>query len=286
MADEQIGRVKLNVQQSYNDATADGAPVFKPVISNSDMYLNSECLFIEYNDVLRSPLYSLLKLISKIDKLRAVLNLSIFDNYNDLELYEWYINRKHNNFYYDIPLTDITKQPPESFFDEMLTKELLNIPELYETAPILSMSEVVKTLLTTGKSLIKHVIVYNNYDNPNVKKDIAVLFPRLNVEYAAGNILQVLSKIPNNSTFVFSDIMKVQAMVDIEKINFSSILIPAGLRYNYDDKLNLKINLEELSESFTFKYNFFKNVPVVKHDNYTFIRSSEFKEDENNEFNN
>lgn len=280
MSNEQIGRVKLNVQQSYDDATTEDAPIFKPVISNNEMYLNSECLFIEYNDVIRSPLYSLLKLISKIDKLRTVLDLSIFDNYNDLELYEWYINRKHNNFYYDIPLIDKTKRPPELFFDEMLTKELLEIPELYETAPLLSMYNVVNTLLTNAKSLTKHVIIYNNYDNPNIKKDISVLFPGLNVEYAAGNILKVLSKIPNNSTFVFSDIMKVQAMVDIEKIKFSSILIPAGLRYNYDDKLNLKIDFEKLSETFTFKYNFFKNVPIVKQKDYTFIRSSNFKEED------
>ena len=78
-----------------------------------------------------------------------------------------------------------------------------------------------------------------------------------------GDLTECLKKIPIDSTYVFSDIMKINNLIENDHINYSSFIIARDLRYNYkeDDKTKLKIDIESLSENYVFKPAFFNTFP-------------------------
>ena len=76
-----------------------------------------------------------------------------------------------------------------------------------------------------------------------------------------GKFEDLVKIIPQDSTYVFSDIEKVNDLVKMNRLNLSCVLIANGLRYNFmeNDSSKLKVDLEELSKKYIFKYSFFDN---------------------------
>lgn len=232
-------------------------------VTQKNMYYNSECLFIEYNDVIKSPMFSLIKIVKDMEKMRNIFNFSNFDNMTDDEIYEWYINRKNINFYKDMKFL-LGEPPTEEIYYNMIKDQLLSNNIFYEISPKLSFFNTLFYMATIDRKLIKNIIIYSEFENKKMEEDMRKILPNTGIQFASGNFLKVIAKVPNDSTFVFSDITKINDMANINKLEYASVLIANGYRYNYDDNLNLKINLEELSKKIVFKYNFFQNQPIIE----------------------
>jgi hypothetical protein len=85
------------------------------------------------------------------------------------------------------------------------------------------------------------------------------------VKYMDGKFEDMVRFIPTDSTYVFSDIEKVNTLIAANKLNLSCVLIANGLRYNYteEDSTKLKVDLKELTEKYVFKYSFFDNFDLT-----------------------
>ena len=72
-----------------------------------------------------------------------------------------------------------------------------------------------------------------------------------------------MSDIPSNSTFVFSDVFKINALKDAGKLNGASILLADGYRYNYHSKPaveeDLLVDIADLRQKYVFELNSFDN---------------------------
>ena len=68
------------------------------------------------------------------------------------------------------------------------------------------------------------------------------------------------SKYELNSTFVFSDIEKVNKLHELNRLDYSSIIVCDGYRYNNKDKNTLKIDIDELRTKAIFKIDFIDNL--------------------------
>ena len=81
-----------------------------------------------------------------------------------------------------------------------------------------------------------------------------------NATYTSGKFEDVISRIPRDSTFVFSDIEKVNKLHELNRLDYSSIIVCDGYRYNNKDKNTLKIDIDELRTKAIFKIDFIDNL--------------------------
>lgn len=229
-------------------------------VCKDTIFYNSQCLFIEYQDIIKMPMFVILIAIKDNKNMNKIFNLDIFKQYDLPSLFEWYINRKHINFFCDIPLRVSSDDIDDNFYDKILNDYLNLTEEFYITNSELNFSNILKIIMEQ-KDLIKKVIVYNEGHNQFIKNDILNLYGN-SVLYLEGNFREVISSIPSDSTFVFSDINKINIMAELDLLNYTSILVPMGYRYNQIDSKNYKVDFEDLSKKFIFKYSFFDNTSI------------------------
>lgn len=222
------------------------------------LFYNSQCLFVEYHDLLKSPWLILLEVIKENEDLNKVFDMSSIKDLEGESLVEWYLTRKNRNFFKDFPLyVEPDEEPTDEFYDNLLFELVTSNESFYNLNTELNFYNVLD-MLSKQKMLIKKIIVYSeNYDK-NIEREISGRFDT-NVNYQYGKFSELVDTLPNDTTFVISDINKVNILATENKLDFQSILIANKLRYNYDDEGNLKCDLDLLSQKFTFKYNFFEN---------------------------
>ena len=102
------------------------------------------------------------------------------------------------------------------------------------------------------------VIIWYPIKNEKVEEDVNELFGE-KVQIKFGPIDEVLRKVPEDSTYVFSDITNIILLEDLGKLKYSSVVVPYNISYNMiGDKL--KINIEEYEKYNLFKFTFFNNL--------------------------
>ena len=156
----------------------------------------------------------------------------------------------------DIP-TKNNVELPDKNKDELLLKGLSSMPELYSSYSELYFADALNTL-SNESNLIKKIVVYSDYKNPYLESYIHDNYNQ-NITVKMGNFMDVIQNIPNDSTFVFSDIMKVSMLEEAKKLDYSSILISNGYRYNYKNLEDFIIPFEDIISRHVLKYNFFDN---------------------------
>lgn len=223
------------------------------------MFYNSQCLFVEYNDVLKCPWFTLLCTIKENDSVQEIFNLSEIQDLDEIELFEWYINRKHRNIYENFPIwTDHVKITMDNFYENFLKEQMGFSDFFYKTDTTLNFNTTLKTVLEM-KDLVKKVVIYSEYDNPHIREDIRVNYK--NCTFVSGDFKEAVTSIPNDSTFVFSDINKLNLLAEMKKLDYSSVIICDGYRYNSlpNDKTKLLADVELLKKIYIFKLDFFDN---------------------------
>jgi len=231
-------------------------------VGQKDIFYNSECLFVEYNDVLSIPWFFLLLQIRNDKTMNEVFDMELIKNYNIEEMVEWYIYRKHRNILKNIPLKD------PNFFNganlDFVLNELMDLtPYFYGDFFDLNFVVTLQNAII-HKNIIHKIVVYSEYTNDYIEDSVKRNYPT--VSFVSGDFVEVVANVPNNSTFVFSDINKINILAKMDKLRYSSILVVDGYRYNYtkEDKNKIKIDIEGLMKDHIFKLDFFNNFNIIE----------------------
>lgn len=229
-------------------------------VGKKSIFLNSDSMFVEYNDVLNCPWYTLLCFVKDNQSLNDMFDISEISSLSYEELMEWYIFRKYRNIYRNLPL----KRPVSTEELDKFLYEQMGFSKLFFSTHINLTFNTILEFAMQQKSLIRKFYIYSEYNNPFLKEEITSTYPE--AELITGNFKEIIHQIPQDSTFVFSDLNKVNIMAEEDKLNYTSIIVSNGFRYNYspDNDKDYIINLEDLQKKFLFKFNFFNNFKILQ----------------------
>jgi hypothetical protein len=229
---------------------------------NDTLFYNSKCLCVEYHDVIAMPWFTILSFIKNNEGFNRLFKLNEISYYDLTGLLEWYIYRKHRNIFKSIGVVDSSKDLTDAEYDTILEKTMSISDDIYRIPTNLKFLSTLRILLSDA-SMIKQVIIYSEKNVSMIENTLSQYFSKLGtkVKYMNGKFEDLLKIIPQDSTYVFSDIEKVNDLIKANKLNMSCVLIANGLRYNYmeNDASKLKLDLEELAKKYLFKYSFFDN---------------------------
>ena len=234
----------------------------KVFCAQDTLFYNSKAMVIEYHDGIKNAWYNLFRaILTDVPKvLKSAFDFSMFQDMNDEELTYWFLSRKHQNFLMDLPIANENVKMTKEQFDHCLNILMQTDEYLYKYAPKLNLFDIIKMLYrTTG--LIHKIIIFTDEYEPFAEKDIKDCFEDM-VEYRFGSMEEVLKNVPNDSTFIFSNIDHILEMQRMRKLKYSSIIIPAGYDYNLnpENPEEFKFDIYDLSEKELFKLNFFNNI--------------------------
>lgn len=237
------------------------------------IFFNSKSVFVEYVDVIRSPYFLLLYGLSNSKNLdrNSVLDMSKIHGLNVNDLSSFYYSRRNQN-----PLYDLAKSGADyNMLDKTVDDCIRSDSDLITYSPELNFANTIRILMHTDSLLVKKVYIYYPFDNPVIRSDIDELYEfNKDIEFVHGDIETVLAGIPDDSTYVFSDITKVEVLAKLGKLNLSSLVIPYEYGYNYADSHDitgkLLIDLDAYAKDSFFKVDFFlASVDVSNLDNTT-----------------
>ena len=231
----------------------------KVVVVSGTIFNNSQCMFVEYYDVIKCPWFILANCIKDEESISDIFDLAPIRGLSIPSLFEWYINRKNRNFYKDLLIPN--DELPEDFCDNILENQMKQSKEFFSSSLELNFANVVR-LICRDKTLLHNLIIYTEKENDLIREDIKEMYDG-NVRYVSGEFEEIIKTIPRDSTFVFSDIMKVQKLYDLNRLDYSSIIMCSGYRYNNKDKNTLKVDLDDLRTKAVFKIDFFDNINNV-----------------------
>ena len=219
--------------------------------ASNRIFQNSTCVFVEYNDAIQIPWFTFLSFFRKNEKVDDVFRTDEIRHLSIQALMTYYFNRPFKN-----PLVGLLKDNSVielEILDELLESQV-NSTEIFFNPNIDSfLVPIIGNLLANG--LVKDVVIYYPTDNEFVRKDINHKFNG-RAKFVYGDLYEVISKLPDDTTYFFSDVMNVLILEETGKINFSAIMIPSTYRYNYvdDNKEKFLVDMEYLSEKYVFKW--------------------------------
>lgn len=243
----------------------------KVFTASNTPFLNSDLLFVEYFDVLKSPFFIFLFSALDNEDLNKIFDLEEIKKFNVFELYEWYIKRKRFNVFHNLPVreeayTEIFHSSDEElmeWIDQFSQKIIDELPVLcngYELNFQYTLFHIRR-----DKKILKKIMIYTPFYSDAIYNDILNTYGE-GIEYVYGDIDDVLTdpenKITKNTTFVFSDVGKIYALQNAGLLEYSSVLIADKYGYNYNnynDEL-VKFDLIKLREEVLFKLDFFNNI--------------------------
>ena len=223
-------------------------------VNASKIFLNSDYVVIEYIDFIKSPYLLLLGQIrnqlrfkNKNFRLQDVIDGDQIMYLNDASLYEWYINRKHQNFY-----LDLNKYPDKissQEWDQLLEDQMNSFHQFYTDADFLALADTVKIISARG--YVKDIIFYHPHKNNFAQQDIERAFGKKFT--FMNNFDEVLDLAKENSTYFLSDINKINIMQQKNLLKYSSVTLPIEYRYNKKDMTNFKLDFKSLYKTDVFK---------------------------------
>lgn len=212
----------------------------------STMFTNSECLVVEYNDIINMPYFLLLTSLCNwyneetdkeyFPKLEELVDLSLES------VLEFYINRKHQNFIIDI-------MPDNLAFDEdEMNHYLMTLVNKYEnyflTDIDLSFSRAITDII--HNKFVKKIVFYYPEECEYVVDDIHNKYGRSNlIDIRFGKFEDAVRNLSLDTTYVLSDANKVVLLDDMDRLRECTVMVPYEYGYNYTDKLNEEFILSE-----------------------------------------
>ena len=228
------------------------------VVSFEEVFLNSKSIFVEYVDLIKPTYYPLIQFMSKKETDDTIYDLSKIHGLNNEELGDWYVGRKHQNPLLDLVKEDMRDLYPSKVMDELLDTQIKEVPELIKMSPIFNMGQCLLKLFESDNYLVNKFYIWYPFNNMEVFNDInTTLEPIMKYgEILTGNIVDALNNVPEDSTYVFSDVTNVLALQSIGKLPYSSIIIPQEYGYNAEEGHYI-IDFEELRKECVFKLDEF-----------------------------
>lgn len=221
---------------------------------NSNIFFNMESIYVEYNDIIKAPAITLLNVIRNKGKIREIMDFTPIDGLSDQGLTEWYVTRKHINPFEDLIRPEV--EYDKENIDGLLYDQLKLSRNFIDYSLDLKFTQALA--LTISRHMVKKVFIYSPVKLPGLEEDA---MSALNTEpiFLYGDFKDTLNKVPNDSTYVLSDVTKVNILDENDKLKMNGLLIPYSYRYNYlsNDKFKFKVDFEALLDKVTFKYGLF-----------------------------
>lgn len=237
--------------------------------STDTLFYNSQCLFIEFHDVIEMPWLMLAYMLRNNKNTQKIFKIDELSSYSIQDFVEWYIYRKHRNIFKSIGVRDeiIDKNGdvPDEWYDQFLYNCMTNSEGLYMLDTKLIFYKSLNILLSDTPGMVKRIVIYSEKEEAGIYYFINEMLTfssqPTKIEYLYGDFKEVIKDLPNDSTYIISDIEKINKIKEAEKLYMSSILVVNGLRYNYElhDKNKLKVDIPSLSKDIVFKCSFFDN---------------------------
>ena len=243
----------------------------KIFLASDTPFLNSDLLFVEYFDVLKSPYFVFLAASKDNEVLNQIFDLSEFSDMSTVELYEWYVKRKRFNVFHNLKIREeayvnmfhSNDKEVMDWIEDLAKTSIDSIPNIV-TDYELNFDHTLKHI-KRDKKILKRIMIYTPFYSESIYNDIAENYGN-GIEYVYGDLDDVLSdeenKITSNSTFVFSDVSKIYALKNNNLLEFSSVIIADKYGFNYNDYNDdkVKYDLIELRKEILFKLDFFDNI--------------------------
>lgn len=237
------------------------------ILTYDSAFLNCDCMFIEYDDVIKCPFFIFLNNLKENEALSTLFDLTEISDLDMDGLYEWYINRRYQNIFKCLKMREGVLETyfdnDENIFNDWCDTVLYQSMDKnsyfvdYDTE--LNFVNTLKILM--NRTLVPKYYVYTPVESNAIKNDLTKIFSK-KITYVYGDLENVLreNKITANSTFVFSDLTKIQALANTGLLAYSSVIIADKYAYNYKDEDNPIIDLEAVSKNACFKLDFFNNI--------------------------
>ena len=231
--------------------------VKRKIITNDGMFLNAKCVLVEYTDIIRAPYLMIAEMIREDP---TWIGPPIVPNkilaMNTDEFVNWYLLRRNANMLIDLIPKD--KLSTVNFEQLNLLLDRLVDDMVVEMSPILVFQKVIDTLLFMDGMIVGDVLFYYPYDNPYVKKDIENLFDNKKAKFVSGSLTDIITGMPIDSTYVFSNMANINILLKTNHLDYSSIIMADDYGYNrLPDNSNYIIDLMKLNEKHPFKFNTF-----------------------------
>ena len=229
----------------------------RKIITNDGMFLNAKCVLVEYSDIIRAPYWTLIELINKDPTwVKPPIIPQPILAMNTEELVEWYLNRRHPNALIDlIPKDKLSTADFDKIGElanSMFDKDLINF------CPLLLFQQVIGSLLFMDGMLVGDVLFYHPYKNDAIEEDIKNLYNGTKAKFVYGDIVDVIRDMPIDSTYVFSNMANMEALIKTNHLDYSSIIMADDYAYNRNnDNSDYIIDLIKLNETHPFKFNTF-----------------------------
>ena len=90
---------------------------------NDTLFYNSQCLFIEYHDVIAMPWLTMLAFTKNAEVFNNLFNIDEISDYDIQSLFEWYVYRKHQNVFKSIGVREDVDEISDD--DEIYNKSVM-----------------------------------------------------------------------------------------------------------------------------------------------------------------
>lgn len=229
--------------------------IMKNMKTQDRLFMNSECMLVEYYDILKCPWYVLLTVLGQNEKVRPILDIDKISFLDSNSQFEWYCNRKNRNFLLDIALAPTDKVDYDQILDILMNNKIF-----YDIDSSLNAKDAIDIALRQKQ--VKELIIYSEKNDPLIKEDINRIFSKYkNVKFRCGDFDTVAKTLPRDTSYMLSDFNKVVTLSECDKLNYSSIILPFDFGYNYitddDGKKVPIIDFEYLGKDHLFKLNYF-----------------------------
>lgn len=249
------------------------SPGDKVIMTYNSPFVDSDALFVEYHDIIRCSRFSLIYILHNSEYLSEFFDISNISGLSLEELYEWYVNRKFINVFMNLSMNQeyankngITEENYEKWiynFEKLCLKEFSDkIYNIYKIPNRLKFFDAVQSMANTD--VVKRVFIYSDYKEDIIEEDIKKNFNE-RVQYVYGDMVDVIKEnnISRNSSFVFSDITKINDLIEAEVLSYSSIMLPSYYGYNFIDDTTPIVDIEGLLNDTIFKFYHFDATEIL-----------------------
>lgn len=218
--------------------------------STESIFLNADCVVVEYIDLIKSPYYILLNVIRQNPRMKEILKIEKIEYLDDAALYEWYINRKHQNFFYD--LNKFPNRISKKQLADILDDQMRATNRFYTDCKALPMMGSLKAM--KSHQVAKEIIIYHPHNNFHAKNDLE---DTLQETFTwCTRFEDAMKKAGANSTYFLSDISHIEEMKKAGVLKFSSVTLPVEYRYNKKNMKDFNLDYEKLMETDPFKLSY------------------------------
>lgn len=223
---------------------------WKSLSNPNTIFYNADYIVVEYIDLIKSPYLILLDMIRRNPRMKEILKIEEIEFLNDAALYEWYLNRKHQNFFFDLNKypDQISNDALAAILDDQLSLSL-NFYKQSKALPMLASLKAMKT-----KKICRDIIIYHPHKNFHAKNDLDSI---LHEDFIwMTRFEDVMKKAGSNSTYFLSDIHHIEEMKNAGVLKMSSVTLPIEYRYNKKNMTDFDIDYEELMKETPFKLSY------------------------------